>query len=85
MAENRPRVHHHGYLWTGPKDRFDEEALRRPPHPEPFAARAGLSRRAAIRDTAQKRRKPQVTWGFLMVSEGGLEPPRPIKGTSTSS
>jgi hypothetical protein len=28
-------VHHHGYLWTGPKDRFDEEALRRPPHPEP--------------------------------------------------
>ncbi len=23
--------------------------------------------------------------GFLLVSEGGLEPPRPIKGTSTSS
>ncbi|WP_431773010.1 hypothetical protein [Streptomyces cucumeris] len=28
-------MHHHGYLWTGPKDRFDKEALRRPPHPEP--------------------------------------------------
>jgi hypothetical protein len=28
-------VHHHGYLWTGPKERFDDEALRRPPHPEP--------------------------------------------------
>jgi hypothetical protein len=28
-------VHHHGYLWTGPKQRFDQEALRRPPHPEP--------------------------------------------------
>jgi hypothetical protein len=28
-------VHHHGYLWTGPKERFDNEALRRPPHPEP--------------------------------------------------
>ncbi|MFJ3800211.1 hypothetical protein ACIPSJ_28520 [Streptomyces sp. NPDC090088] len=27
-------MHHHGYLWTGPKDRFDQEALRRPPHPE---------------------------------------------------
>ncbi|MEV0640185.1 hypothetical protein AB0I77_35680 [Streptomyces sp. NPDC050619] len=27
--------HHHGYLWTGPKQRFDQEALRRPPHPEP--------------------------------------------------
>jgi hypothetical protein len=30
-------VHHHGYLWTGPKQRFDEEGLRRPPHPEPPA------------------------------------------------
>ncbi|MEU2875800.1 hypothetical protein [Streptomyces sp. NPDC007070] len=28
-------MHHHGYLWTGPKDRFDQEALRRPPYPEP--------------------------------------------------
>lgn len=28
-------MHHHGYLWAGPKERFDEEALRRPPHPEP--------------------------------------------------
>jgi hypothetical protein len=27
-------VHHHGYLWNGPKERFDQEALRRPPHPE---------------------------------------------------
>ncbi|MEU5533770.1 hypothetical protein [Streptomyces sp. NPDC020362] len=28
-------MHHHGYLWTGSKERFDTEALRRPPHPEP--------------------------------------------------
>ncbi|MFH9658722.1 hypothetical protein ACH4NF_11475 [Streptomyces sp. NPDC017248] len=28
-------MHHHAYLWTGPKVRFDQEALRRPPHPEP--------------------------------------------------
>ncbi|QNP71221.1 hypothetical protein IAG44_18430 [Streptomyces roseirectus] len=28
-------MHYHGYLWTGSKDRFDDEALRRPPHPEP--------------------------------------------------
>ncbi|WP_181794803.1 hypothetical protein [Streptomyces sp. WELS2] len=28
-------MHHHAYLWTGPKSRFDEEAFRRPPHPEP--------------------------------------------------
>jgi hypothetical protein len=28
-------VHHHGYLWVGPKERFDQEALRRPPHHDP--------------------------------------------------
>ncbi|WKX09395.1 hypothetical protein [Streptomyces sp. NL15-2K] len=28
-------MHHHGYLWTGPKERFDNEALRRPPPPDP--------------------------------------------------
>ncbi|MET7972442.1 hypothetical protein ABZW44_05010 [Streptomyces mirabilis] len=28
-------MHHHGYLWTGPKERFDDEALRRPPHSDP--------------------------------------------------
>ncbi|MER6333009.1 hypothetical protein ABT298_27555 [Streptomyces sp. NPDC001034] len=28
-------MHHHGYLWAGSKERFDQEALRRPPHPEP--------------------------------------------------
>lgn len=28
-------MHHHAYLWTGPKERFDNEALRRPPHGEP--------------------------------------------------
>ncbi|MEU3509240.1 hypothetical protein ABZ733_15300 [Streptomyces longwoodensis] len=28
-------MHHHGYLWTGPKEDFDNEALRRPPHPDP--------------------------------------------------
>ena len=27
-------MHHHGYVWTGPKERFDNEALRRPPHPQ---------------------------------------------------
>jgi hypothetical protein len=28
-------VHFHGYLWIGAKERFDQEALRRPPQPEP--------------------------------------------------
>ncbi|MFF2812737.1 hypothetical protein ACFVT2_37325 [Streptomyces sp. NPDC058000] len=33
-------MHQHAYLWTGPKHRFDEEALRRPPYPEPPPAAA---------------------------------------------
>ncbi|MEU9338203.1 hypothetical protein AB0D49_34490 [Streptomyces sp. NPDC048290] len=33
-------MHHHGYLWTGPKQRFDDEALRRPAHPVPPPAGA---------------------------------------------
>ncbi|MEU3857050.1 hypothetical protein AB0F03_06695 [Streptomyces sp. NPDC028722] len=28
-------MHHHAYLWTGPKARFDREALRRPPPHQP--------------------------------------------------
>lgn len=28
-------MHLHAYLWTGAKERFDQEALRRPPHPAP--------------------------------------------------
>ncbi|GAA2238726.1 hypothetical protein GCM10010232_26890 [Streptomyces amakusaensis] len=28
-------MHHHGYTWTGEKRAFDDEALRRPPHPDP--------------------------------------------------
>ncbi|MFF4568845.1 hypothetical protein [Streptomyces sp. NPDC001410] len=28
-------MHYHGYQWVGAKERFDQEALRRPPHPEP--------------------------------------------------
>ncbi|WP_405677838.1 hypothetical protein OG292_25820 [Streptomyces sp. NBC_01511] len=28
-------MHHHGYLWPGSKQRFDHEALRRPPPPDP--------------------------------------------------
>lgn len=28
-------MHHHGYLWSGHKQRFDDEALRRPPHADP--------------------------------------------------
>ncbi|MFE4663875.1 hypothetical protein ACFRI7_09835 [Streptomyces sp. NPDC056716] len=40
-------MHHHGYLWTGPKRRFDDEALRRPAHslPPPGDGRPELVQR----------------------------------------
>ncbi|MGV9314550.1 hypothetical protein ACWDR0_20545 [Streptomyces sp. NPDC003691] len=28
-------MHHHGYTWTGEKRAFDDEAVRRPPYPDP--------------------------------------------------
>ncbi|MFI1830954.1 hypothetical protein ACH41E_31605 [Streptomyces sp. NPDC020412] len=28
-------MHHHGYAWVGEKRAFDDEAVRRPPHPHP--------------------------------------------------
>ncbi|MEV8015072.1 hypothetical protein AB0O76_01670 [Streptomyces sp. NPDC086554] len=28
-------MHHHGYAWLGERKQFDQEALRRPPHPDP--------------------------------------------------
>ncbi|MFE6664170.1 hypothetical protein ACFVFH_11515 [Streptomyces sp. NPDC057697] len=31
-------MHYHGYAWTGAKQRFDDEALRRPPYPDPPSA-----------------------------------------------
>ncbi|MFD7548418.1 hypothetical protein [Streptomyces sp. NPDC059816] len=34
-------MHIHGYLWVGPKAHFDDEGLRRPPHPEPPPPPAG--------------------------------------------
>ncbi|MFJ3497577.1 hypothetical protein ACIPPJ_28840 [Streptomyces sp. NPDC086091] len=42
-------MHHHGYLWVGPKSRFDDEALRRPPHPDPPPAPGGPQDVAAER------------------------------------
>ncbi len=35
--------------------------------------------------TALPQVRPRIPVGVMDVSEGGLEPPRPLKGTSTSS
>ncbi|MEV3856675.1 hypothetical protein AB0J38_20390 [Streptomyces sp. NPDC050095] len=34
-------MHHHGYLWTGSKQRLDQEGDRRPAHPNPPPPPAG--------------------------------------------
>lgn len=34
-------MHHHGYLWTGSRQRLDREGHRRPPHPDPPPPPAG--------------------------------------------
>ncbi|MEV6076968.1 hypothetical protein AB0L80_17935 [Streptomyces sp. NPDC052069] len=48
-------MHHHAYLWTGPKQRFDEDGLRRPPHPDPPpAALSGDSERLRLHERYQE-------------------------------
>ncbi|MYW10976.1 hypothetical protein GT034_21890 [Streptomyces sp. SID2563] len=34
-------MHHHAYLWTGSRERLDQEGNRRPPHPDPPPLPAG--------------------------------------------
>ncbi|OKI04525.1 hypothetical protein A6A06_06980 [Streptomyces sp. CB02923] len=78
-------MHFHGYLWTGVKQRFDEEALRRPPHPYSPPAPAGDD------DTAGQRlveRYREVRAEFPVVDLPPLEtaywltkPGRLVRGT----
>ncbi|MDT0438128.1 MULTISPECIES: hypothetical protein [Streptomyces] len=58
-------MHHHAYLWTGPKSRFDHEALRRPPHPDPPPPTA----RPEVRQ-----RHREVAAGFPLCDLPPLEP-----------
>jgi hypothetical protein len=72
-------VHHHGYLWVGPKQRFDQEALRRPPHPEapPTGSRPELIQR--YREVAAEFRVvdlPPLETAYWLI-----KPPSLIRGT----
>lgn len=72
-------MHHHGYLWTGPKGRFDQDALRRPPHPEPPPAgsRPELIRR--YREVAAEFSRsdlPPLETAYWLV-----KPPTMVRGT----
>ncbi|QKW50555.1 hypothetical protein [Streptomyces buecherae] len=72
-------MHHHGYLWIGTKQRFDEEALRRPPHPDPPPAAAGpelAQRYKDVRAEFPVVDLPPLETAYWLVKPGGL-----VRGT----
>ncbi|MFJ4523105.1 hypothetical protein ACIP4Y_19470 [Streptomyces sp. NPDC088810] len=72
-------MHHHAYLWAGPKARFDEEALRRPPHPQPPPAESRPELVLRYREvTAEfpKSELPPLETAYWLV-----KPPSLVRGT----
>ncbi|MER6250240.1 MULTISPECIES: hypothetical protein [unclassified Streptomyces] len=77
-------MHHHGYAWVGEKKAFDNEALRRPPHPNPPPP-------AAKEDAAAQRlvdRYREVVAEFsvtglppMQTAHWLMKPPGTVKGT----
>lgn len=68
-------MHHHGYLWTGPKDRFDNEALRRPPHPEPPPAGSRpelIQRYREVRAEFRVADLPPLETAYWLIKPGTL-------------
>ncbi|GHH82204.1 hypothetical protein [Streptomyces capitiformicae] len=68
-------MHHHGYLWTGPKERFDNEALRRPPHPEPPPAGSRPELIQRYREVAAAFRLvdlPPLETAYWLIKPGSL-------------
>ncbi|MGW0533602.1 hypothetical protein [Streptomyces sp. NPDC003032] len=72
-------MHHHGYLWIGPKQRFDEDALRRPPppHPPPEGSRPEL----AQRHREVKAEFPVVDLPPMETAYWLIKPEKLIRGT----
>ncbi|MET9445792.1 hypothetical protein [Streptomyces cinerochromogenes] len=72
-------MHHHAYLWAGPKDRFDQEALRRPPHPDPPPAESKPEVILRYREVATEFPKsdlPPIETAYWLV-----KPPSLVRGT----
>jgi hypothetical protein len=72
-------VHFHGFLWTGPKQRFDEDALRRPVPAQPPPAEGRPEAVSRYRDVAAAFRKvnlPPLETAFWL-----LKPPELVRGT----
>ncbi|MEV0438048.1 hypothetical protein AB0I84_16820 [Streptomyces spectabilis] len=72
-------MHHHGYLWTGPKARFDDEALRRPTHPDPPAADGRAELVARYREV--KAEFPVVDLPPLETAYWLIKPGKLVRGT----
>ncbi|MEU8468169.1 hypothetical protein AB0F30_09620 [Streptomyces sp. NPDC029006] len=65
-------MHHHAYLWTGPKARFDREALRRPPpHQPPPPGSSPEARFASEAYRAPGHRAALVTAAVERLGSGG--------------
>ncbi|GGS51150.1 hypothetical protein [Streptomyces cinerochromogenes] len=72
-------MHHHAYLWAGPKDRFDQEALRRPPHPDPPPAESKPEVILRYREVAAgfpTSDLPPIETAYWLVKPGSL-----VRGT----
>jgi hypothetical protein len=72
-------VHHHAYLWTGPKERFDHEALRRPPRPEPPPAGSRPELIQRYREVAAE--FPTSDLPPLETAYWLIKPPSLVRGT----
>ncbi|MFF3373355.1 hypothetical protein ACFYXF_10435 [Streptomyces sp. NPDC002680] len=72
-------MHHHGYLWTGAKGRFDQEALRRPPHPEPPPAGSKPELIQRYREVSAE--FPTVDLPPLEIAYWLIKPPSLVRGT----
>ncbi|MFD6436110.1 hypothetical protein [Streptomyces venezuelae] len=72
-------MHHHGYVWTGPKQRYDDEALRRPPppHPPPDGSRPDL----VLRHREVKAEFPTVDLPPLETAYWLIKPGKLVRGT----
>ncbi|MFI7322095.1 hypothetical protein [Streptomyces venezuelae] len=72
-------MHHHGYLWIGPKQRYDDEALRRPPptHPPPDGSRPDL----VLRHREVKAEFPVVDLPPLETAYWLVKPEKLVRGT----
>ncbi|MFE7566707.1 hypothetical protein ACFU76_07040 [Streptomyces sp. NPDC057539] len=72
-------MHHHGYAWTGPKQRFDQERFRRPPLPEPPPAGSGPELIQRYRDAAAE--FPRSELPPLETAHWLMKPRAMVRGT----